>query len=333
MALFGIEKRVIKTLSSMRCPPEPHVLLRDGCQHRCTMKYSEICVYTKTCTMDIGTLMIKCEEMSQYVTESASYIISLPVWGQTKQNPECLSKKPTVAHALAFKRTGLPLQSSNRAEVGAGMSLDTFVQMQSNLLQRNFHGFNFGDRDKVWSEGNTIGGEELGSRQGGEKFGHIRYGESQKQQQCFTSKCTLLCVKVVSHGNACDVRRSTHGGRRRVHGKAEEETKPSKTSHGSRGMLLELREKAFQEFEVWNLLIIFAQWLSWTSRELMHCSVSLLVTALQFERSLATHDPEALSITIDPTQVIEKAEFATLHRVHLRDHVKGQSSENSARTI
>jgi hypothetical protein len=44
------------------------------------------------------------------------------------------------------------------------VSLDAFVRTQSNLL-RNFHGFNFGDRDKdVWSEGNAVGGEELSSR-------------------------------------------------------------------------------------------------------------------------------------------------------------------------
>jgi hypothetical protein len=52
------------------------------------------------------------------------------------------------------------------------VSLDAFVRTQSNLL-RNFHGFNFGDRDKdVWSEGNAVGGEELSSRPGGEKFEH-----------------------------------------------------------------------------------------------------------------------------------------------------------------
>ncbi|KAJ7868265.1 hypothetical protein B0H14DRAFT_3132737 [Mycena olivaceomarginata] len=174
------------------------------------------------------------------------------------------------------------------------MSLDEFVRTQSNLL-RNFQWFNFGDRDKdVWSEGNTVGGEELNSRPGGEKFEHAdRVGRIFHPRR---ERCILLFAKAVSRGNACEVRRSTYRAERRVHGETERETKPRKISHGTR----ESR---------WN-----------SERKLRR-------------RSLAARDPEALNIRSDPTRVIKKAEFATLHRLHLRDRVKGQSSDNSASTI
>ncbi|KAJ7867076.1 hypothetical protein B0H14DRAFT_3132953 [Mycena olivaceomarginata] len=221
--------------------------------------------------MDIGTLVIKCKDVSilfvsQYRNdgyECKNQITKDIVGAQLSTRifkprgiVSCIGQD--IHERLTLNKDSLipPATDTRMLEV-TKLSLDVFVRTQSNLL-RNFHGFNFGDRDKdVWSEGNTVGGEELSSRPGGEKFEH-----------------------------AHRVGRIFHP---RWDRKGDETEKD----------------------------------LAWNPRKSLELG----------EKASETRDPEALNIRSDPTRVIKKAEFATLHRLHLRDRAKGQSSENSAGMI
>jgi hypothetical protein len=152
---------------------------------------------------------------------------------------------------------------------------------------------------------------------------------------------TLLFAKAVSHGNACEVRRSTYSAERRVHGETERETKPRKISHGTRESRWNSERKlrkvsipgiwgpersdylgtmAFMDFR--RARALFYKFAG-DCTTLWDQSREVLQRAIQ----------KPLNIRSDSTQVIKKAEFATLHRLHLWDRVKGQSSENSAGTI
>ncbi|KAJ6556293.1 hypothetical protein B0H19DRAFT_1235512 [Mycena capillaripes] len=205
-----------------------------------------------------------------YVTESYSYIGSLPVRGQTKQSPGVQYPSSNIATMGMNLPTKLQMISSvlnNQRILGprdidssippatdTGMSEVTELKNQPwwaasvfkrrgsqtsekqaertcssvseiRLSQRSFHGFNFGDRDKnVWSEGDVVGGKELGSGQ------------------------------AVSRRNACASEEEHAWLWAKVYGETERKMKPSK------------------EFEVLNLPIIFVRWLAWTSgaRALFH---------------------------------------------------------------
>ncbi|KAJ7804105.1 hypothetical protein B0H14DRAFT_3154126 [Mycena olivaceomarginata] len=257
--------------------------------------------------MDIGTLVIKCKDVSilfvsQYRNdgyECKNRITKDIVGAQLSTRifkprgiVSCIGQD--IHERLTLNKDSLipPATDTRMLEV-TKLSLDAFVRTQSNLL-RNFHGFNFGDRDKdVWSEGNTVGGEELSSRPGGEKFEHAhRVGRifhprwDRLSRARFRSAIGRVRYRNnVSQVNApCFLRKRFHAG-----------------------MLAKKGDETEKD-------------LAWNPRKSLELG----------EKASETRDPEALNIRSDPTRVIKKAEFATLHRLHLRDRAKGQSSENSA---
>ncbi|KAJ7808712.1 hypothetical protein B0H14DRAFT_2608611 [Mycena olivaceomarginata] len=204
------------------------------------------------------------------------------------------------------KRVIKTLQSSNGVEVGPG--------------NEHLEG-DWGTWRDVWSGGNAVGGEELSSRPGGEKFEHAhRVGRIFHPRWEVTGRKFL---RVAILGAACSrlsrARFRSAIGRVRYRNNVSQVNAPCflrKRFHA--GMLAKKGDETEKD-------------LTWNPRKSLELGEKASENQLREVLQRAIQKP--LNIGSDSTRVIKKAEFATLHHLHLRDRVNGQSSENSAGTI